>query len=31
VTAAEIGRARREFVLAVGSCSFTEPLEEIEA
>jgi hypothetical protein len=27
----EIVRARREFVLAVGSCSFTEPVEEIES
>jgi hypothetical protein len=27
----EIARARREFVLAVGSCSFTEPVEEIES
>ena len=26
----EIVRARREFALAVGSCSFTEPIEEIE-
>jgi hypothetical protein len=25
-----IARARREFVLAIGSCSFTEPIEEIE-
>jgi hypothetical protein len=25
-----IARARREFVLAIGSCSFTEPVEEIE-
>ena len=31
VTAPEISVARREFALAVGSCSFTEPLEEIEA
>ena len=29
VTADELGRARREFVLAIGSCSFTEPLGEI--
>lgn len=29
VTAEEIERARREFVLAIGSCSFTEPLGEI--
>ena len=27
----EIAQARREFVLAVGSCSFTEPVEEIES
>jgi hypothetical protein len=27
----EIVRARREFALAIGSCSFTEPVEEIEA
>ena len=26
----EIAKARREFALAVGSCSFTEPVEEIE-
>jgi hypothetical protein len=26
----EIVRARREFMRAIGSCSFTEPLEEIE-
>jgi hypothetical protein len=26
----EVGRARREFVRAIGSCSFTEPIEEIE-
>jgi hypothetical protein len=24
-----IVEARREFVLAIGSCSFTEPLEEV--
>jgi hypothetical protein len=30
VTVPEIARARREFILAVGSCSFTEPVEEIE-
>jgi hypothetical protein len=29
ITADEIGRTRREFMLAVGSCSFTEPLNEI--
>jgi hypothetical protein len=29
ITADEIGRTRREFMLAVGSCSFTEPLTEI--
>jgi hypothetical protein len=28
---AAIGAARKEFALAMGSCSFTEPLEEIEA
>jgi hypothetical protein len=27
----EITRARREFVRAIGSCSFTEPLEEIQS
>lgn len=26
-----IEQARREFVLAIGSCSFTEPLEEIDS
>lgn len=31
VTAQEIAQARREFALAVGSCSFTEPVEEIGA
>ena len=30
VARAEIVRTRREFALALGSCSFTEPLEEIE-
>lgn len=29
IRAEEIERARREFVLAIGSCSFTEPLGEI--
>jgi len=29
ITAEEIERARREFVLGIGSCSFTEPLGEI--
>jgi hypothetical protein len=29
VTADELARARREFVLAIGACSFTEPLGEI--
>lgn len=28
---AEIAEARREFALAIGSCSFTEPLDEIQA
>lgn len=31
VSAEEIERARREFALAIGSCSFTEPLGEIRA
>lgn len=30
VSADEIGRARHEFMLTIGSCSFTEPLGEIE-
>ncbi len=31
VSAEAIGRARREFILAIGSCSFTEPMSEIRA
>jgi hypothetical protein len=31
VSAADIARARREFMLAMGSCSFTEPMGEIRA
>ena len=30
-TTAELEKARREFVLSVGSCSFTEPVEDIRA
>jgi hypothetical protein len=30
-TAAEIARVRREFALAIGSCSFDEPVSEIRA
>jgi hypothetical protein len=29
VTADQLGRARREFALAIGTCSFTEPLAEV--
>jgi hypothetical protein len=29
ITAVEIAAARREFAMAIGSCSFTEPVEEI--
>ncbi|HXI20125.1 MAG TPA: hypothetical protein VNH46_03530, partial [Gemmatimonadales bacterium] len=31
LSAAAIGAARRDFALAIGSCSFTEPVQEIEA
>jgi hypothetical protein len=30
-TAAEVAEARRDFATAIGTCSFTEPIEEIEA
>jgi hypothetical protein len=29
LSAAEIDTARRQFVLAIGSCSFTEPMDEL--
>ncbi|HXW97682.1 MAG TPA: hypothetical protein VEI47_08860, partial [Gemmatimonadales bacterium] len=31
IEAEEIVRTREAFVIAIGSCSFTEPVEEIDA